>query len=719
MLIAALLTLVALPQVPANEFPADGYTLSRSGSPGLICVFGPEAHAVLTSGNRQAQAVAAVATPGKGRIFAIAHNGYFNPTYFEEDDGMMALSLQWLRGDSKPGQVAFLQDGGKGLRKTLEQDGYSVVPMPSTRFDDLQLLVVEGAGPMDPESLAAIHAWILEGGTVLAAICPWGWQQIHGADGWDLTTDMAANQIMAPFGLLFTDGYATPSSGNEFVVDREACAAVNCQSLVAQIAKAEIPASLAPLESALRVLPMNDAILLPKLMPLLPSLDAERSPTPKRPLKVNDAPLARLAVIAVDRKLRNATPDAPLLAPGAFSFPGVTPKGSQPSTSMVACDAKQSGWQSTGRYVNPGGVVNLTFPEGGELGWSYRIGAHADQLWHKDRWPRWPSVSTTGPVTERITSPFGGLLYFQKKSDEARSVNIQVSGALPAPYWKSGETTPEMWEVLRNAQAPWAELEGQHLILTVPSAAVRELKDPEALMAYWDRVVSMQHLFGGEEPPARPERFVADVLISAGYMHAGYPIMMHLDVAEPRDSGKKLSVLLDLEELQSKGNWGCFHELGHNRQKPSWTFGGTGEVTNNLFSLYSGQMSAGIEPWENPWLQNQKKAGARYLLDGPDFAIWKRQPGIALLCYAQIQRHFGWEPFRRTFAAAGSLPKSLQPKNDAAKQTFWVRQMSLATQRDLRPFHAHWGWPLEDSLIHDEHLDTLEPWMPDFEDLKK
>ncbi len=51
--------------------------------------------------------------------------------------------------------------------------------------------------------------------------------------------------------------------------------------------------------------------------------------------------------------------------------------------------------------------------------------------------------------------------------------------------------------------------------------------------------------------------------------------MTHLDAA-PR--------MVDLATLLSKGEWGLFHELGHNHQSAAWTFDGTGEVTVNLFS---------------------------------------------------------------------------------------------------------------------------------------
>lgn len=717
--VAALLTLFAQTLDPNSAFLADGTRLSRPGLPGTLCVYGANAQAVLTSGDSQAQAVAARASFGKGRVFAIAHNGYFAPEFFEEADGMMMSALRWLRGDQVPGQVAFLRGGGKAMRHVLLEQGYSIVPMPATRLDDLQLLMVEGAGPMDEESLAAVHAWISQGGSVLAAICPWGWQQIHASEGLDLMRDMAANQILAPTGLLFTDGYAAASIDNEFLVLASANASVNCQHLVAEIEGGNLPRSLAPLESALRVLPPEDKLLLPQLMALLPELDAARAPTPEHPLKVKDDPLMRLAVVALDRKLKLASPQNPMVAPGAKSFPGISAKGSVPSTRLIACQASQTGWQSTGLYVNPGSVVRLIYQQGSAEGWRYRIGAHKDELWHKERWPRWPSISRTGSVVPEITSAFGGLLYLQRSQSDAKSFNLTVQGAMAAPYWRSDLVTSAMWKVIRDAPAPWAELEGKYMILTVPSSAVRNLDNPKALMEWWDKVVETQFLFAGEEPPLRPERFVADVLISAGYMHSGYPVMMHLDVAEEREGGKRLAVLLDLDELQSQGNWGCFHELGHNRQKPTWTFAGTGEVTNNLFSLYCGEIMSGVEPWENPWLQSQKKAGAKYLADGADFAQWKRQPGVALLCYAQIQKRFGWEPFRRVFAVARDLPSSERPKDDDAKRSFWVRSMSLAVQRDLRPFHQQWGWPLEASLLAEDALNELEPWLPDFQQLEK
>lgn len=717
MLTALTLTLALCSVQSAEGFPADGTRVARPGIPGTLCVYGKDAQAVLTSGGKHPKAVAATATLGEGRIFGIAHDGYRAASHFEKEDGLMRSALHWLQNGEAPGKVSLFTSDAR-FESTLRSLGYEVIPYDVARLPELQILFLQGEGPIPAKDLSAMDSWIRSGGSVCATLCPWGWLQVHGDKNWKLTEELTANRLFAAAGIQFTDGYSDAKVDGQFIIDRKAAAAISCQELVARLERKEIPADLTPLEDALRFLPLDDTVLLPRLSAVLPALDAASAPTPSHALKAKDHALERLAVIAFDRRLKVATAEDKLVTPGADIFPGHS--GTEPSreTRSIYLDSKIPGWQSTGLYLDPG--QELYFGSKGKSfrGWKVRVGAHADRLWHKDRWPRWPEASIVRSAMERVRAPAGGLVYFESDPEVAESVVVTVMGAVEAPYWVSGKTSAERWHQMRNAPAPWAELQGKHLILTLPSSAVRDLEDPQALMDWWDRTVAEQFQLAGEPLPKRPERFVSDVLISAGYMHAGYPIMMHLDVAEPR-SEERPAVLVDLEELKSKGNWGCFHELGHNRQKATWTFGGTGEVTNNLFSLYCGEVMSGIEPWNNPWLENQKLAGRAYLRDGADFAIWKRKPGIALLCYAQIQKHFGWEPFRETFAAAYALKQGEHPRNDDAKRSFWIRQMSLASGHDLRAFHAHWGWPLEPSLEEDAALDLLPSWMPDFTELER
>jgi hypothetical protein len=74
--------------------------------------------------------------------------------------------------------------------------------------------------------------------------------------------------------------------------------------------------------------------------------------------------------------------------------------------------------------------------------------------------------------------------------------------------------------------------------------------------------------------------------------------MMHLDVVESKNG--KLPAILDIDERMTNNAWGYFHELGHNRQRSWWTFRGTGEVTVNLFTLYSHEKIQKVIPWQHP-----------------------------------------------------------------------------------------------------------------------
>jgi hypothetical protein len=172
---------------------------------------------------------------------------------------------------------------------------------------------------------------------------------------------------------------------------------------------------------------------------------------------------------------------------------------------------------------------------------------------------------------------------------------------------------------------------------------------------------------------------------------------------------------VDAERLERDGSWGHYHELGHNLQRPDWTFAGTGEVTCNLFSLYAGEVLNGIEPWENPWLEAQKRHAAAYFEEGAPFAKWQGSPGLALLMYAQVQKDFGWEPFIAAFAEYEALAPGERPRGEQQKRDQWMVRLSRAVGRDLGPFFAVWGVPV--SVAARAEVEELEGWMPDWREL--
>lgn len=120
-------------------------------------------------------------------------------------------------------------------------------------------------------------------------------------------------------------------------------------------------------------------------------------------------------------------------------------------------------------------------------------------------------------------------------------------------------------------------------------------------------------------------------LLSPGWMHAGYPIMGHLD---------SVKEMLNVDHMRATGLWGPIHELGHNQQRAGWEFPPhTTEATCNLWSVYVHEKVLGI-PREraHPALKQEcrEERLRAYLGKGAqlnDWSIW-----TALETYLQVSK---------------------------------------------------------------------------------
>ena len=246
------------------------------------------------------------------------------------------------------------------------------------------------------------------------------------------------------------------------------------------------------------------------------------------------------------------------------------------------------------------------------------------------------------------------------------------------------------------------------VILTVPSKVIRDLDDPELVMTFWTHVLdACADLAARPRERIRPERYVADEQISAGYMHSGYPIMTHLDAASRMVSYDRLI------GKDRKAAWGLFHEMGHNHQSGDWTFDGTGEVTVNLFTMYVLETVCGLridDTHGNISPEKRLKAMREYFANGPDFKVWKSRPFLALIMYIQLRQAFGWEAFKKVFAEYRRLPKEQKPKNDAEKRDQWLVRFSRTVGRNLGPFFQTWGVPTSEKAR--TSIADLPVWMP-------
>ena len=650
------------------------------GTPGTMAVWEENAFPVIV-GQNKSQPVAVAAEYGDGRFFAIAHGSYVAGVKDGTASKFMTQVAQWVSQKENP------------LIGTLKNN--------TKNWDDVDLLMWGQNMQLSSEIETKLLKWIEDGGGVIASACPWGWVQVTGKN---LQTDLSQNRVMAKLGMQYGGNYAR-GVGDVFKIAPIALE-TNAGVALRQI-KEDGTCSIigsGAVQYAAQVSPefreqVNSVI----------ASDAMQGPTKQHPAKIKDV-RTRLFVTNFSADWKSKPVAEIVSANGSEIFPGTVDAKVPRVSEALQLDSSVRGWQSTGLYLCPGEVLKVIVTEGDPNGWTLRIGCHKDTLWHKDKWTRWPEITHVVSMKEEfdVATPWGGLVYFES-SNKSANISLTISGVVKAPLFDIEDAGID-WLVERDNPAPWAEIKGKHMILSVPSSAVRNLDNPEDVARFWDTVVSSHCELAGVKVPARPERFVADRQISAGYMHSGYPIMTGVDVATPK--GDKLARVVDVADLTKRGSWGHFHELGHNRQRGWWTFAGTGEVTCNLFSLHAGELLCGIEPWENPWLRGQFANAKKYLAEGADFEKWKSSPGIALVSYAQLQKEFGWQPMTDVFAEYEAMPKSQRPKDNQNKMDQWVRRMSISTGHDLRPFYQSWGMPLTGELLSDELLSTLPVWMP-------
>ncbi len=193
-----------------------------------------------------------------------------------------------------------------------------------------------------------------------------------------------------------------------------------------------------------------------------------------------------------------------------------------------------------------------------------------------------------------------------------------------------------------------------------------------------------------------------------------------MDISDPQSK----DFIFNIDTLEKEGSWGLFHEIGHNRQKPSWSkrdllitysyiyeilfvfiaFDGTTEVTVNIFTLHAMNTLCNLPVWIHTWLKNQISETQKYISHGSKFDEWKQNPGIALYIYAQLAREYGWDSYKAVFRKYEELNPEL--KSNQEKMDYWIITFSRQVEYNLIPLFKFWGFPISQSTIDD--LSDLE-----------
>jgi hypothetical protein len=694
-------------------------SIAVTGLPGPIGVFGKDAFVIVTGRADKLEApVVAASTLEKGRLAALGHNGYFDAaTWADEPTARLFVQLiRWAgKGDGKTSAIRVGLRGCRTLEPLVAKAGCKVVILDMAQYaqslESVDVLLAP-AGEIREADVPLVEAFVRRGGGVISGVPGWGFLQTR--PGKTLSHDLPANQLFAKAGLIWTDG-TVDGEKKRFVVEPKLSPMLNGSAALTalkeetaghrKLSAEEARLATVQLTRIAQAMPAEDQILLPGIVSAAAGAATGAVITERTDLLAANG-LAKLGLTLEISRQKTLPPEKIKASPLAEAFPGAVPNTAPRVKRTIRVDLSILDWHSTGLYAAAGEKVTVTVPQGVK-GLKLRIGAHSDKLWNLPQWRRAPEIDRVWPLVageNGVANGFGGLIYVVVPSGVKGTVEILIDHAVEAPLFVLGETTVEDWKRrVRGLPAPWAEVAGEKIIFTVPSQVVRTLDDPVSLMKWWDEVSDgAADLYAIPRRRPRPERYVADIQISAGYMHSGYPIMTHLDAA-PR--------MVDLASLKVKGEWGLFHELGHNHQKPDWTFGGTGEVTNNLLPLYLLETLCNHAPIHGsftPAVRMKKEAG--YIAGGADFAAWQADPFLALTMYQQLRDGFGWETFTKVFAEYRDLPVDERPKGDLEKHDQWMVRFSRAAGRNLGPFFMHWGIPTTEGAR--KSIEALPAWMP-------
>ncbi|XP_045928721.1 TRPM8 channel-associated factor homolog [Micropterus dolomieu] len=667
--------------------------------PSEVLVHGPLAFPIGTTDD--GRAFLAGAYYGQGRVIVVSHEGFMGQETFAP---FWNNALHWL-DEGRQGIIGVAQ--GPALQ-VLSKSG---LQCEKTDFrEDLSVFVCTAYSDNHVEE---IQHFVAEGGGLLIGGHAWYWAQTH--HGQNPMTDFSGNKILNKMGLSLLGTtikgglYKAPvpsqamkdtyhfrnllgrfaghvTGGKELTNDEEEY----LKKLGGDCAK-YLHMKAHDCSSYTQIVSTLTDILMKLDMPQV--CDSCPAKTPKDHL-----------LLSVAAEVYKVSPDPDALLPYIIKDNPLLPVVHNHRIKINVNTAGGEEWISTGLYLSPGMKTYMAIPaEIVNKEWKIQIGCQTDRL-SAETLKRAPCVHERFPVTSEVMQVWnlwGGLIYLvAPPKTQVHGVEVTVQMAVPAPYYRSGVTTAADWSLLRTAPAPWAELEFDNIILTVPSDVIRDLERPDELAALWDDIMKgVADLAAIPHKFPRKERFVTDVQISCGWMHSGYPVMAHKPTA---------AELVSIDLAKSKGLWGPIHELGHNQQRSCWEFRPhTTECTCNLWSVYVHEEVLRINREQaHPAMTSadRNSRAEEYVKGGKKLSNW--QMWVALETYMQLQEKFGWDAFKKVFAAYHKM--SNFPNDNNGKMNLYAETFSQTVGMNLAGFFKAWGWPIKTAT--EEKLCNLPPW---------
>lgn len=655
--------------------------------PGVVMAFGDRAVVLASAKDGKSTRPAVVAAEyGKGKVAAYGHGSLLEANLHHP---MNSKLFKWLYTSGRPiGWMAKGPFSVPGLDR-VKAERFELGQLKVAMRECSVLVVGMDVLRSSPGAVNDLQNYVYEGGAILITDTPWGWLQLNPRKS--IRADHPGQKLLATMGIGFADGMLDSTEG-KFKLEpalpehnaKTALAIFESGETVSKESAGVLSNTLISAVSDCQV----DSEFGKYVREAVSKQGATRYPVKGKPIGTEDF-RARIGAAVFDLEWRSIPLDQVKAHPVSTDFPGAVGENEVRKSIIVAIGGGQRKWWSTGCYAPPGEKIQLRV--GSAFGASrlgLRIGGHKDTLWHLDSWQRFPSITLEIPVVNGVAeavNPFGGMVYVTCESPIPRA-SVTINGGVESPTFFIGRTTESDWKRLRSVDVPWGEIVGEQSAICVPSSVLKSLEKPADVARYWDEMVREAEKFYAVAPGTTEHRYQVDRQISAGYMHAGYPIMTWEDVSQR---------FVDLSVLRGKEgnpNWGFYHELGHNYQRPEWTWSGWGEVTNNLFSVFGCLHFNGNLEGHGSMTPAQVTERLNSVKSKPGAEkYYQKDPWYGLTFWMEIHRDFGFEPMTKLFSYFESLPPAQRPKTDQERRDAFLVQMSGLVGRDLSRYCQMWG----------------------------
>ena len=662
---------------------------------------------------------------GRGKILGYGHESWVDG-HGEEETEFSLRAVEWACGANADVGLAY-GAGFDDFKDELQEEGHTVhLSVTPGDLSGLDCLLDEFWNGHDDQDNQNLVDFMLDGGGLIMGGHAWYWSYSNT----DLAHNYPGNKIAKTSGLFVSDAWGynnvdLSDMPHELSTPNEAIKAIRgdrIDNLTLSMEDATVVDETLSVCTGVVTLDFNEF-----WSPLRETVNATGWSVIEYGTLWQDVghnmgedPVAD-TLLRVEAALTQNLPADELPAhPSHVEFPGEVPANATRISRIVTIDGNQSGLPSnfgysqarshvrmtTGLYAAPGEVVTVTLPsEAVDSDIYVLVGAHSDNLWEKNQLHRHPQIVRWWNVDQHhmeVGNAFGGPIYIAVSPGSTLGVfQVTISNAVKAPTYIHGHTDVLQWlQEYRHDPAPWAEIGSDQFILTVPSNEIRDLDDPDDLMDWWDEALGMEHELYGFLPWPRVERAVFDTQISAGWMHSGYPFMAH-DLSVPG--------VVNVSYMAENGDWGMFHELGHNHQWMPSTLPGTTESSCNFASVYLMEELVGIEG-HGAISPDQRSSRMRsYFEDGSNISNWS--VWVALDTYLIIKEEWGWEPITEALSVYYNLPNDEVPEGDIEEFNEWVVRISNSTGYNLAPYHEAWGFPLTQATF--DALEYLPVWVDD------